>query len=132
MGIVRINVPRTKELKMIYKSLNFWTLLAGLAAFVLRFYFPAFPLDEVAILSLVLFALGLIGVAPTFRALGLAAIPPIFNSLAFWQLVAGFLAFVIHFFAPDFPFTNEALLAFALFVLGWFGIHPELRARGLR
>jgi di/tricarboxylate transporter len=53
------------------------------------------------------------------------------NSLPFWQLLAGLAAFVIHFFAPTFPFDQIAILAFILFVLGYFGIHPELRARGL-
>ena len=117
---------------MIYKSLTFWTLVAGLAAFVARFYFPAFPLDNVSILSLILFVLGLLGVVPALRALGLAAFPPLFNSLAFWQLVAGFVAFVLHFFAPDLPFDQAAILTLLLFVLGFFGIDPELRARGLR
>ncbi len=40
---------------MISQSLTFWTLLVGLVAFVLRWYFPAFPLDETTILALVLF-----------------------------------------------------------------------------
>jgi len=115
---------------MLYQSLQFWTLLVGIVAFVLRYYLPAFPLSEEAILSLVLFVLGLIGVVPQFRAK--AAIPGIFNSLAFWQLVAGFVSFIITFFAPSFPFGFEAILALFLFVLGFFGVYPELRARGLR
>ena len=117
---------------MIYKSLTFWTLVAGLLAFAARFYFPAFPLDEVSILAAILFVLGLIGVVPTLRAQGMAAFPPIFNSLAFWQMVAGLVAFVVHFFAPDFPFDDVAIMAVILFVLSYFGITPELRARGLR
>jgi len=118
---------------MIFQSLTFWTLLVGLVAFALRWYFPTFPLDEVSILSLVLFCLGLIGITPAFRARGARALvsPPIINSLAFWQLVAGFVAFVIHFFAPTFPFTIETILGVILFVLGYVGITPELRARGL-
>lgn len=118
---------------MIFQSLTFWTLLVGVIAFVLRWYFPTFPLDEVSILAAVLFVLGLIGITPTLRARGLRATltPPVINSLAFWQLIAGFVAFVIHFFAPDFPFGAEAILAVILFVLGYIGITPELRARGL-
>jgi len=116
---------------MIYQSLTFWTLVAGLAAFVARFYFPEFPLDEVSILAAILFVLGLIGVVPTFRAQRLAAFPPIFNSLAFWQLVAGLAAFVFHFFAPEFPLDEVAIMAVILFVLSYFGITPELRLRGL-
>jgi hypothetical protein len=115
---------------MIYKSLTFWTLIAGLAAFVAHWYFPAFPFDEVTILAAILFVLGLIGVVPAFRA-HRSLTPPIVNSLAFWQLVAGVVVFVLHFFASNFPFDQAAIMAFVLFVLGFFGIHPELRARGL-
>lgn len=118
---------------MIFQSLTFWTLLVGLIAFALRWYFPTFPLDEMSILALVLFVLGLIGITPALRARGVRALvsPPVVNSLAFWQLVAGFVAFVIHFFAPDFPFQTETILAVILFVLGYVGITPELRARGI-
>lgn len=118
---------------MIFQSLTFWTLLVGVLAFALRWYFPAFPLDEASILALVLFLLGLIGITPTLRARGLRALvaPPIVNSLAFWQLVAGFLAFVVHFFAPDFPFSTETILAVILYILAVVGINPELRARGI-
>lgn len=115
---------------MISKSLTFWSLVAGLLAFILRWYFPAFPFDAVTILAAILFVLGLIGVVPQLRAQG-ALTAPIVNSLAFWQLVAGLVVFVLHFFAPSFPFDQLAVLAFLLFVLGFFGIHPELRARGL-
>jgi len=115
---------------MITNSLTFWTLIVGVIAFALRWYFPTFPFDEVTILSGVLFLLGLIGVVPQLRARG-ALTSSIVNSLAFWQLIAGLAAFVIHFFAPAFPFDQVAILAFIIFVLGWFGVHPELRARGL-
>jgi uncharacterized membrane protein YqjE len=115
---------------MISKSLTFWTLVAGLVAFVLRWYFPTFPFDAVTILAAILFALGLIGVVPQLRAQR-ALTAPVVNSLAFWQLIAGLVIFVLHFFAPSFPFDQMAVLAFFLFVLGFFGIHPELRARGL-
>jgi len=118
---------------MIFQSLTFWTLLVGLLAFALRWYFPAFPLDEISILALVLFLLGLIGITPTFRARGFRMLftVPIVNSLAFWQIVAGFVAFVIHFFAPTFPFSTDIILGVILFVLGYVGITPELRVRGL-
>lgn len=117
-------------MKNIFKSLTFYTLLVGLAAFVLRFYFPTFPLDEVTILAVVLFVLGLIGIVPTLRARGALTVD-IVNSLAFWQLVAGFLFFVLHFFAPTLPIDQGALLGLILFVLGFFNVTPELRARGL-
>ena len=118
---------------MLFQSLTFWTLLVGLIAFAVRWYFPTFPLDETSILAVVLFVLGLIGIVPTLRAHGVRALvsPPIVNSLAFWQLVAGFVAFVLHFFAPSFPLGTDIILGVILFVLGYVGIHPELRARGI-
>lgn len=118
---------------MLFQSLTFWTLLVGVIAFAVRWYFPAFPLDEGSILALVLFVLGLIGITPTLRAQGVRALVsvPIVNSLAFWQMVAGFLVFVIRFFAPDFPLSPEVILGVILFVLGYVGITPELRMRGL-
>lgn len=118
----------------IFKSLNFYTLLVGLIAFVIRFYQPNFPLSEANILALVLFALGLIGVVPTFKVKGFRAALTggIVNSLAFWQLAAGFIIFVITYFAPTFPFTTDTLLAAILFVLGYFHIKPELRAKGFK
>jgi uncharacterized membrane protein YqjE len=118
---------------MIFKSLTFWTLVAGLLAFVATFFFPNFPLDAAGILALVLFLLGLIGVVPTFRAMGVrgAVAGGIVNSLAFWQLVAGLLFFVVRFLAPDFPLDQGVILGVILFILGWFGVKPELRARGL-
>lgn len=114
----------------IFRSLTFWTLLAGLAAFVAGFYFPAFPFDATTILAAILFVLGLIGVVPQLRAQR-AITGSIVSSLAFWQLVAGFVFFVIKFFAPTFPFDETIILGFFLFVLGWFNIQPELRVRGL-
>jgi hypothetical protein len=118
----------------IFKSLTFWTLLVGLIAFVISFYQPAFPLSEVHILALVLFALGLFGITPTFRLAGFrgALNGGIVHSLAFWQLVAGFLIFVITYFAPTFPFTTETILGVILFVLAFFGIKPELQAKGFK
>jgi hypothetical protein len=118
----------------IFKSLVFWTLLVGLIAFVVKFYQSGFPLSEANILALVVFVLGLIGVSPTFRAKGFsgALASGIGNTLAFWQLVAGFIIFVITYFAPSFPFTTETLLGVILFVLSWLGIKPELHAKGYK
>lgn len=115
----------------IYKSLNFWTLLVGVVMFVMTFYVPNFPLSQQNVLALVLFVLGLIGVFPTFMALGFrgALAGGIVNVLAFWQLVAGFVWFVISYFAPAFPFTVETILGVILFILQIFQIKPELLAR---
>jgi hypothetical protein len=114
----------------IFKSLTFWTLVAGLLAFVAKFFLPTFPLDNVQILAAVLFLLGLFGVTPAFRAQG-AMTAGIASSLAFWQLIAGLLIFVAKFLAPAFPFDVNTLMTIILFVLGWFQITPELRARGI-
>lgn len=117
----------------IFKSLTFWTLLVGLGMFIATFYAPTFPLSAANVLALVLFVLGLFGVAPTFRVKGFRAALSggIANSLAFWQLVAGFIAFVITFFAPTFPFGSDVIVGVIVFVLSFFGIKPELKARGL-
>lgn len=56
---------------------------------------------------------------------------PIYKSKIFWTLIAGLIAFVVKFFAPDFPFNEVEILAVIFFVLNSFKIEPELRARGL-
>ena len=91
-------------------------------------------MNEVEILALVLFVLGLIGVVPSFRLKGFRAAVDggIVNVLAFWQLVAGLVVFVITYFAPTFPFTTETLLGVIVFVLSYFSITPELRAKGFK
>src|SRR5690606_1877678 len=100
-GCIRFS---SQGVPMIFNSLTFWTLLVGLIAFVINYYSPTFPLGEASILALVLFVLGLIGITPTLQARGARALvsPPIVNSLAFWQMVAGLVAFILYFFAPDF------------------------------
>lgn len=118
----------------LYKSLRFWTLVAGLAAFVAHYYAPTFPLNEAGILALVLFILGLIGVVPEVRLIGLRAslvTTRIVDSLAFWQLVAALAYFVLRYFAPNLPLDETAILAVIVFILSLFGVTPELRSRGL-
>jgi len=123
---------QAKEILMI-NSLQFWTLIAGLAAFVASFFFPNFPFDEAQILAAVLFVLGLIGVTP--QVLGPKAMRVTFGDLlkskAFWTLIAGVAAFILHYYAPDFPMDQAAILALIVFVLNAVGINPELRHRGL-
>ena len=53
------------------KSLNFWVLVVGLLAFVLKFFVPSFPFDESTILKFVLFLLGLVNIHPELKARGL-------------------------------------------------------------
>jgi uncharacterized membrane protein YqjE len=119
---------------MLIQSVAFWTLIVGLLAFVVKFFSPSFPFDETQILAAVLFVLGLFGVIPSVRAKGFAAVGAgsILKSLQFWTMVCGLVSFVIHYFAPSFPFAESAILAFVVYVLGFFQITPELRARGLK
>jgi len=114
----------------IYKSYTFWALIAGLLAFVAKFFYSAFPLDEAQILATLLFILGLTGIVPAFRA-GVRGVSLV-NSLAFWELVAGLLAFAVHYFAPQFPFEAGSILVLITFILGSIGITPELKVRGLK
>lgn len=115
----------------ILNSLPFWQLVVGLVSFVISYYFPNFPLGSDYLLPLFLFVLGLFGIVPTVAQLGMrgALAGGIVNVLAFWQLVAGFIWFVIAYYAPTFPFSTETILGVILFVLQWFQIKPELQAR---
>jgi hypothetical protein len=114
---------------MIYK-LQFVTLLVGLATYVAKYFYPDLPLTEADILAGVLFLLGLFGVVPTVLAIrdpqvSIYTLSDLFRSLAFWTLVAGLIGFVVHFFAPDFPYTNAVIFSVILFLLKQFGITPE-------
>ena len=55
----------------IHKSKIFWTLIAGVVAFVSKYYQPEFPLSEVEILALILFVLNLFKIKPELQARGL-------------------------------------------------------------
>ena len=118
---------------MIYR-LQFWTLAVALITYVAKYYYPDLPITEADILAGVLFLLGLIGVVPTVQGIrgktvG-ADISDLWTSLAFWTLVAGLIGFVVHFFAPDFPYTNTVILAVIIWVLNQIGINPQLQYRG--
>ena len=115
---------------MIIKSLKFWTLVAGFLAFVIGFYSPNFPFDEVAILSAILFLLSLFGIVPEVRHLGLRS-ADIYKKKEFWLLVTGLLAFVANFFFPELGITSGILMGVVVFIFGIFGIELELKARGL-
>ena len=112
---------------MLFKSFTFWTLFVGVVAFIIRWYFPTFPLDNAQILSLVLFLLGLIGIFPTLRARGFRALvtPPILNSLAFIELLAGLVAFIFNTVAPDAPISRDLVLGVLLSLLALIQIYPE-------
>jgi uncharacterized membrane protein HdeD (DUF308 family) len=53
------------------KSLQFWSLLAGLISFVVHFYSPTFPFVEAEILALIVYVLSLFDVTPQLRAYNL-------------------------------------------------------------
>lgn len=114
------------------QSLQFWTLVAGLVAYVAKYYFPTLPLDATGILAGILFVLGLIGVVPQVRAnqRGLA-VGNIFASKALWILIVGLVGFVVRFYAPTFPYDDTVILGIVIFVLNQVGINPELRAKSL-
>ena len=119
----------------IFKSLTFWSLAVGIVAFTAKFFFPTFPFDEVQILSFTLFLLGLAGIYPTAVKKGFMALPlasGLFSKREFWVMIAGLVSFVILYFNPAFPFGTTEILAAILFILGFFGVNPELRARNLK
>jgi len=118
---------------MIYR-LQFWTLVAGLAAYILTYLYDL-PITAADILAGVLFLLGLIGVVPTARAaynqrrgLGWG---DLFESTAFLTLLAGLVGFVIRFYAPDFPYTDAVILSVLVFVVNKVFINSNLRYNGL-
>lgn len=117
---------------MIIKSYAFWVLVAGFIVGTLKILNPAFPIDAATLLSAILFVLGLVGIVPTLRIKSLMP-SDIFKSLAFWQLLVGLVGFVLRFVFPTLPpeITDTILLSVVVFILGFFGITPELRARGL-
>lgn len=55
----------------IYKSHIFLTLVAGLLAFVAKYFYPDFPFSEVEILAAIIFVLNLFKIKPELRARGL-------------------------------------------------------------
>lgn len=118
---------------MIYK-LQFWTLIAGLLAYIVKYLYPDTPITEADILAGVLFILGLIGVVPTVRGIREsvygATTVDIFKSLAFWTLVAGLVGFVVRFYAPNFPYTDAVILGIIIYLLNQIGINPQLRLMG--
>jgi len=111
-------------------SLQFWTLVAGLVAFVAKFFYPNFPVDETQILAALLFLLGLIGVVPQLRTRAVTGYN-LLTSKAFWTLVAGLVSFVVHYYFPTFPLDQAVLLSVIFFVLSAFGVNPELRKNNL-
>ena len=55
----------------IHKSQIFWTLIAGLAAFIAKFYAPDFPFSETEILALIIFILNTFKIKPELQSRGL-------------------------------------------------------------
>lgn len=53
------------------------------------------------------------------------------SKLKFWVLLIAVVYYVLKFFYPNLPFTEEGLLTFVLTVLAIFGIHAEVMYRRL-
>jgi len=49
----------------------FWTLIAGLIAFIAKYFYPEFPFSEVEILAALIFVLNLFKINPELRERGL-------------------------------------------------------------
>jgi hypothetical protein len=105
-------------------SKQFWVLVAGLTAFVAKFLWPSFPLDGATVLLVILFVLGLFGIVPKLTARATAG--DLVRSLEFWTMVAALAGFAIHFYVPDFPIDQAAILGLILYVLSLFGINPQV------
>lgn len=51
-------------IKDLFRSLAFWTLVAGLLGFVIRYYKPDFPYTDAVILSVLIWLLNQFGINP--------------------------------------------------------------------
>ena len=114
-----------------FNSLTFWTLVAGLIVFLAKFFQPSFPLTQDQILAAIVFLLGLVNVYPTVRGLvkRLVTFSDLLKSKPFWVLIAGLAGFVVRYYFPTFPLDDMAILGALIFILGFFNINPELRAK---
>jgi hypothetical protein len=57
--------------------------------------------------------------------------PPfaIFEKMKFWVLGISLAFYVITFYVPNFPLTEEIMLQIVIGVLALFGVHLEVKAR---
>lgn len=110
-------------------TLQILTAIAGLVAMFLKTVWPTFPLDDVQILALFMFLLGLIGVVPQlmFRR-GLTGTDGWLRSKAFWLALVGAANIALHAYLPDFPLVAADLAALVFWVLSLNGIVPEVKA----
>lgn len=53
-------------------SLPLWSLIASLVSFVVHYYFPTFPMDEVLILAVIVWVLDQFGIQPTIMKVKVA------------------------------------------------------------
>jgi hypothetical protein len=116
---------------MIFTSLTFWTLLAGVLAFAIKFFVPTFPFTQDMILMFFVFLLGFVNIYPSLRYKGILGLSwlDILKSKAFLVLVVGLLGFIVRYYLPTLPWDNGAILVAVVFVLGLFNIYPEVRAK---
>lgn len=54
----------------LFKQLAFWTLVAGILGFVIRYYKPDFPYNDAVILAVIVFLLNKVGIVPQLRLMG--------------------------------------------------------------
>ena len=57
--------------------------------------------------------------------------PPFVKSLAFWKAISLIVATLVAYFFPDYKIDAVMVEFLVLAVLQFFGVTPELRARGL-
>lgn len=55
----------------------------------------------------------------------------IFEKMKFWVLFVALAFYVITFFVPDFPLSQDIMLQVVLGVLALFGVHAEVKARAI-
>jgi hypothetical protein len=65
-----INNPAVTDYTIadLFKSFAFWTLVAGILGFVIRYYKPDFPYTDAVILSVIVFLLNQFGIKPEARS----------------------------------------------------------------
>lgn len=113
---------------MIIGSKAFWMALIAVVLFVIKFFFPTFPFDAVAIYSVVVFVLSFFGVVPQLRAISRRALTwvDLLNSAPFWMLLVALISYVVHFYFPTFPLDEALLGALVIWLLAQVGINPTV------
>lgn len=108
------------------------TALVGVLCFFLRMVWPAFPLDNQTVLTIVIGILGLLGVIVQIRYRGARlfslAADSWLRSRAFWIAIGAAINIVMHAYWPEFPLVESDLVVILCWIVAQFGINPEARA----